>query len=190
MIKVKKSIALLLVFVVMLTGTLSGCGKKKEANTNTSATETTGQVNAYGWEIPKETIKINVFSALQSSPDDMKKYNEKMRAYLLKNFNVDLNIFCYDTDPDERLNLMLSSDDYPECISYLSAAQAQKFINMNKALPLDELVDNTKDLKKRYERYSPMLRSDDNKLYQLLVQCNNADLDLTIPCVDTAPMLV
>lgn len=189
MIKVKKSIALLLVFVVMLTGTLSGCGKKKEANTNTSATETTGQVNAYGWEIPKETIKINVFSALQSSPDDMKKYNEKMRAYLLKNFNVDLNIFCYDTDPDERLNLMLSSDDYPECISYLSAAQAQKFINMNKALPLDELVDNTNDLKKRYERYSPMLRSDDNKLYQLLVQCNNADLDLTIPCVDTAPML-
>ena len=192
MTKMRKPITVLLVMTIMLASVLSGCGKSGKsdgAKVNLNATQTTGEVNAYGWEMPKETIKMDVFSAMQSSPDDMKKYNEKMRAYLLKNFNVDLNIFCYDTNPDERLNLMLSSNDYPECIMYLNASQAQKFINMKKALPLDELMENTTDLKKRYERYAPMLRSDDNKLYQLLDQCANADLNLQIPCADTAPML-
>lgn len=189
MSKMKKTIAMLLVMSFMLTCFLSGCGGSNGADVNLKTTPTTGEVNAYGWEMPKETIKINVYSAYQGSPDEMEKYNEQMRAYLLKNFNVDINLFCFDTDPDERLNLMLSSNDYPECIKMLSNVQVQKFINMKKALPLDDLVNQTTDLKKRYERYSPMLRSDDGKLYQLLVQCKNADLSLTNPIADTAPML-
>lgn len=186
--KIKKSIACVL-SVIMLIGMLSGCGQDEEVKVNLEMTPTTGEVNEYGWKMPKETIKLDVFSALQSSPDDMKKYNEKMKDYLLEKFNVDINLYCYDTNPDERLNLMLSSNDYPDCITYLNATQVEKFIKMKKALPLDELVDKTTDLKKRYERYSPMIRSEDGKLYQLLTRCGKADMDLMIPCADTCPML-
>ena len=69
MTKMRKPITVLLVMTIMLASVLSGCGKSGKsdgAKVNLNATQTTGEVNAYGWEMPKETIKMDVF--LRCSP--------------------------------------------------------------------------------------------------------------------------
>lgn len=175
-------------------GSLSACGGGGAgggtATVNMEGTPTTGEKNAYGWEMPKETLKFNIFTVGQSSPDDLKKYNDKLRAYILEKFNVDLNFIVYDTNPDERLNLMLSSGDYPECIRSLNNVQLQKFVSMKKALPLDDLINTTTALKARYEKYKPYITNEqDGKIYNLMVQCGGADESTKIPCADTSPML-
>lgn len=142
---------------------LNACGNKGTGKG--SVTEFLGE-NAYGWNVPKDTIEIEYFAG-QDSIANVEKYTKRMREFLLENFNVDLNKIVYETDVDERLNLMLASNDYPECL-IMSKSQAEKWIERGKVLDLSELVDEYgPDLKERYGKYLDRYRNEEGNLYYL-----------------------
>lgn len=167
---------------------VSGCSKNAEGDI-IQPSKTTGKKNAYGWEMPKKTLNLTFFYALQGNPDERRKYDGAMQAYLLEKFNVNLEIIQYDTDLNERINLMLASNHYPESIYYLDAVTAKKFSGLGKAIELTPYIETTTELKKRYENYMPLITEDDGSVYRLIVQCGKGDLDKTILCADVSPML-
>lgn len=166
--------------VLVACSSLFGCSGQQTASSQDSESaagraSATGTKNIYGWTVPEKTINIE-FYAGQESPDDCKKYSEKMEEFLLKNFNVKMNKIVYDEDMSERLNLMLSSGDYPDCIVGMGWTDAQKWVDQGKALDLSSLVkqygpniqSNMGDYLKRYY-------SDDGKLYWLADQWGLTD---------------
>jgi hypothetical protein len=122
-----------------------------------AAGATTG-VNEYGWKIPAQTISFS-FYAGQDNPDNVPKYGTKLDEYLLKKFNVKLQKIVYDTDVNERLSLMLASNDYPDVIaSYLTDVQLRPWVTQNKAVELSGLIDQNgpnikKELGNLYKRF-------------------------------------
>lgn len=138
----KKRVWALLLAVVMIVSVFAACGNgnsassssqadtssaSSEASTATEsseasqATESTG-----GWE-------DNVVVGLEGSPEDYSEpysftvyYNyqgwtkswgqDEASQYMSKKFNIDVNWYGPDSDPDAKLNLMMSSDDLPESV--------------------------------------------------------------------------
>jgi len=161
---------------------LSGCKSSKDSSGGTSTQDTTStktstsdsstsdtssKVNEFGWEIPEKTIKID-FYAGQDNPDTVAENSEKKRQWLLDNFNVELNKIVYDTDMDERLNLMLVSNDYPDVITGMTALQAATWAEQGRAVELTELVDNYgPNLKKAMGKYLNRYKNENGELYSL-----------------------
>ena len=80
--------------------------------------ELTGEVNKYGWEVPKETIKFSYYYAGDNTLDQAEE-DERLQqvADVLKDeFNVEIERIVYKQDATERLNLMLAGDEYPDVI--------------------------------------------------------------------------
>lgn len=192
----KKALALLLA-ATMLGSTLAGCGgggkteaKSEEDLAKIEPTPTTGEVNEFGWEMPKETIKIDWYHALQSSTSDNEKYNQQMHDYLLENFNVDLNKIVYDTDPAERMNLMRASNDYADVITYLTGTQVEEWKQLGAAIPLEDLMKtHAPNLYARFEGYLPRFRDDDGKLWKFATGWSNLVPERSNMIADTAPMV-
>lgn len=150
----KKLTALLLTLIMML------------SNVATFA-QSTPKVNMFGWEIPEETIKFTVYRG-SASPDDYAKYSEKMRAYLLENFNVDITLQVFENSATERLNLMLAANDYPDVI-VASVLDSKKWLDQKRAVDITDYISNgnVPNLVERYGQYLPRLYSDDGRIYQL-----------------------
>lgn len=150
----KKLTALLLILIMML------------SNVATFA-QSTPKVNMFGWEIPEETIKFTVYRG-SASPDDYAKYSEKMRAYLLENFNVDITLQVFENSATERLNLMLAANDYPDVI-VASVLDSKKWLDQKRAVDITDYISNgnVPNLVERYGQYLPRLYSDDGRIYQL-----------------------
>lgn len=188
----KKIITTALAATLVLS-TLSGCsgadsGTSGKGNEGTSKTAKTKGVNAYGWAVPEETLEINIFAG-QGSPDEMKKYGDKMNAYLKENFNVVINKIVYDTDRTERMNLMLASNDYPEAIMGLGATDVEQWKNLGKVIELTDLVKDQPNLMQKFGPYIPRFQDEEGKLWNLATGFGKINPENTIPCADYAPML-
>lgn len=166
---------LTLIVAVMLTCTmLTGCGQSAPSRPSTTGSTTaektvmeTSKTNIFGWVIPEKTMEITYYGG-QDNPDTVAKNCEAKMAYLLKNFNVKLNKIVYDNDMVERLNLMLSSNDYPDCIVGMPWQEAQKWIDQGKAVELTSYVDKYgPNIKSRMGDYLKRYYTDDGKLYTL-----------------------
>lgn len=184
----KKKLIMALV-ATLVASTLSGCsGGRNGSGEVTIKTATTTGVNAYGWAVPEETLEINIFAG-QGSPDNMKKYSEKMNEYLKEHFNVVINKIVYDTDRLERMNLMLASNDYPEAIMGLSSTDVEQWKSLGKVLELTDRVKAEPNLYRRFGPYMPRFLDDEGKLWNLATGYSGIDQDNIIPCVDYAPMV-
>ena len=64
------------------------------------------KVNVYGWEVPEETATLSFYYG-QENPDKLAEIYTVMKAYLLKEFNLGLDIIAFENDVSERLSLML-----------------------------------------------------------------------------------
>ena len=147
----KKFTALFLILIMMLTNVAAFA-------------QSTPKVNKFGWEIPEETIKFTVYRG-SASPDDYAKYSEKMRAYLLENFNVDITLQVFENSATERLNLMLAANDYPDVI-VASVLDSKQWLDQKRAVDITDYISNgtVPNLVERYGQYLPRLYSDDGRL--------------------------
>lgn len=164
----KKALALSLACVLLL-GTVAGCGKKSSSENKPTgvASETTGKVNEWGWEMPKETIKFSIYAG-QDDPDKDAKTTKNLHDYILKNFNVDITRIVYDTDSTEKLSLMLADGNYPDVITLMKPTEATQWAERKKAIDLTELIDTYgKDLKSSMGNIYDRMKADDGKVYSL-----------------------
>ena len=180
---------------LMVASSMVGCtsdqGGEKETASNSSKDTSSSKepvINAYGWEVPDETLVINVYAG-QGSPDSMKEDTEALNAYLKEEFNVVVNKFVYDTDQSERLNLMLASNDYPEAIMGLSQQTVEQWKELGKVLELTDLVQDQPNLMQKFGPYIPRFEDEEGRLWNLSTGYYGIDQNNIIPCADYAPMI-
>jgi ABC-type glycerol-3-phosphate transport system substrate-binding protein len=159
------SLALLFLFV-------TACSKSSEKSKNDDGTdeafETVG-VNEYGWDVPKETLKISYYAGFgdQAESDELAK---PMAQFYKEKFNVEFEKIVYSVDMNERLNLMLGTGNYPEVITFMSDDMAEKFIQQGRAVELTDLIDKyAPNIKEQLGDYLNLMRNDDGKIYKLPV---------------------
>ncbi|MBL4938623.1 sugar ABC transporter substrate-binding protein [Clostridium sp. YIM B02515] len=161
----KKRHLVALLACIFITSTLIGC-KKDTVSTN-SEWKTKG-TNEYGWAIPEKTVEINFYAKGKYDPEKSKTRTEPLEKYVLDNFNVKLNKIVYNQDGDERFNLSLASNDYPEVITGLSKGDVEKLKEQGKIKDLTPYIDKygesiKKELGDLYSRY----KDKDGKVYAL-----------------------
>lgn len=160
-----KKIAIIMLVCIQITAVFGG--GNEDAETVFSHPDA-GKVNVFGWQIPEKTIKISYFAG-KDDPDKVAGDSVRMNEYLLETFNVQIEKIVYDTDRNERLSLMLVSNDYPDVIAAnLNKTEYAQWVEQGRAQNLEELIDaygpNIKsELGDAYQRYF----SEDGKLYGL-----------------------
>lgn len=157
--------------MVLVTTLFMGCSKKETLDETVkkekSSESKEPRVNMFGWEIPDETIEITYFSAYQSNPEKNEKQTKAMRDYLLEEFNVEINKIVYDTEADERLNLMLASNDYPDIIKGLGVDQVDKWISLEKTQELSQYMGSDSELIKKYGGILNRFKDEEDKIHFL-----------------------
>src|SRR5690554_861073 len=133
----KKFISLGLILLMLLS--VVSCGNN-DANSNTSSgsddaattedsgslTKKSGNVNEFGYEVPEETITFTVFAGY----GDQAEFDEDSawaKEFYKEHFNINFERLLFGIDMNEKLNLMLASNDYPEAITWMSDEMADKF---------------------------------------------------------------
>ena len=157
----------MMIAVAMVAGAMTGCGgssksEGKIVNTNT------GNFNEFGWEMPEETLVINIMEAVgNDAPSEAEKLGrENMKAYYKENFNVEINMEYATGDGVEALNLALASNKYPDIIKNATRDMTQKFIDMGKTVELTPYMDTIgKDLKTSMGDLYPLFLNDELKLH-------------------------
>lgn len=159
-----KKIITLLLASMMVVSLFAGCGKTEEKPSEKQAPkpeekkeEHVPQVNEYGWEVPEKTLEINYYAG-KGNADKVEQRTAMMKEYILEKFNVKLNKIVSDQDTNERLNLMLASNDYPEMISGMSADNLQKWAELGKLVDVAPIVEKVgvnykKEMGSNFNRY-------------------------------------
>ncbi len=140
-----KKVNLFFLVMMIFIGFTISCGKDSGSTTSISPTEIkeieTIGTNEFGWDIPKETIELTYFAKQQRNPEKERAYTAMIDAYLLDNFNIDITKLQFDTNPDERLNLMLTANDYPAVISSLSKTDLLRLDSLGKIVDLAPYIE-------------------------------------------------
>lgn len=143
--------------------------ESSEASGDTGeGTEGSGNVNEFGWEVPEETLVINILDAAGDyAPTEGEKAGEEnVIKYFKEKFNVEFNIQHITGDGTEAVNLALASGDYPDIIRSLPFTVMEKFVQMNKAVDLTPYMDTLgTDLKKSMGEHYPLFLDDEQKLW-------------------------
>lgn len=178
--KLKKALALGMAAAMALSMTAcigsgdSSSGSSSGGGEGSGATPTdvelTGEVNKYGWEVPKETIKFSYYYAGDNTLDQAEE-DERLQqvADVLKDeFNVEIERIVYKQDATERLNLMLADDEYPDVIVGMPDDMAETFIDQDRALELTPYLEKYgQNLIDGFGDYLNLLKDDDGNLYKL-----------------------
>ena len=173
-----KRITVTAIVLLLIVGMISGCTGGTSAPTTaatTAAAETTAsttaseaQTNKYGWVVPEETLEFTYYLCEQGDPVKMAANTEHYDEFFKTEFNVVLHKLVYDTDPTERLNLMLAAGDYPDAIVGASADQVALFTAQNKAVDMKDLVEqNGANIKSQLGDLFVRYFEDSGELYKL-----------------------
>jgi len=170
----KKFVSLVLIALMLLSIVSCGNSSDQASSNNDAGTENSsgltkksGKVNEFGYEVPEETITFTVYAGY----GDQAEFDEEsawIKEFFLENFNINFERIYYGTDMDERLNLMLASNDYPEAITWMSDEMADKFAHQGKALELTPYIEEYgPNITRRLGNYINMYKTEDGKLYKL-----------------------
>lgn len=149
-------------------GSVESTGEAESGSVQAAVTEGSGNFNEFGWEIPEETLVINILDASGNyAPNEAQKAGEQnVIAYFKEKFNVEFNIQHISGDGTEAVNLALASGDYPDVIRELPFTEMEKFVKMNKAVELTPYMDNIgSDIKESMGEHYPLFLDDSSKLW-------------------------
>ena len=125
--------------------------------------------NAFGWEVPEETLKISLYanSSEFSTGEEQEVGMAAMKQYILDNFNVEYEVKTTDGDADEELNLMLASNTYPDIIVGASTINRQKFVDQGRAQDLTDYLPGMENLNHRMGDMIGLYANDEGRTYYL-----------------------
>lgn len=162
----------------MALSVMSGCTNSTPENAASSsapeskAESSSGVVNEFGWTVPEKTIEFSFYTGDDTVVNEAGM--KVMADYLKEKFNVVINRIYYKQDMDERLNLMLAQNDYPDVIVGMSDAMANQFIEQGRALELSDLLKNyAPNWEKEMGNYTNLMRDDEGALYKMPMSWGN-----------------
>lgn len=129
----KKALSLVMALALMLS----------MAMVTTASAEQNPIADAFGWEVPDETLTVSIFYASDnfSTGEEQDRGIATMQAYLKENFNIDFQYRTTDGSADEELNLMLASNDYPDVIVNASTTMRQRFAAQGRIADISEYMN-------------------------------------------------
>lgn len=148
------------------------------AQAETAAESGSGNFNEFGWEVPEETLVINILDAGGNyAPTEAQKAGEQnVIAYFKEKFNVEFNIQHISGDGTEAVNLALASGDYPDVIRELPITEMEKFVKMNKAVELTPYMNTVgADIKKSMGEHYPLFLDGESKLWYVPTTMGSID---------------
>lgn len=173
----KRIISLGLIFVILLFAV--SCGNSFDSDTtdnNSNGTtnkeagdgiKKSGNVNEFGYDVPEEPITFTVYAGY----GDQAEFDEDSawaKEFYKEHFNINFERQFFGIDMDEKLNLMLASNDYPEAITWISDEMADKFAHQGKAIELTPYIEEYgPNITRRLDNYINMYKTEDDKLYKL-----------------------
>lgn len=133
--------------------------------------------DAFGWEVPEETLKVSVFyySDNFSTGEEQDRGIADMQAYLKEYFNIDFEYTTTDGDAQEALNLALTSNDYPDIIVNASTTLRQRFVDQGRAVDISEYMnaETSPNIMKRLGDMAGLYADSEGKYYYLPAAFSN-----------------
>ncbi len=148
-------------------GTSSGTSSGSEEG-GVPEIELTGETNKYGWEIPKETISFEYYEAYEGDQGDEDERLAQVDEVLKDEFNLEIQKILYKQAPNERLQLMLQSNDYPDAIIGMDDSQANTFIDQGRAVELTPYLEKYgQNILAGLGNYINLMKDDEGNVYKL-----------------------
>ncbi len=132
-----KKIVSLVLACVMILSCLAGCGGDSNSSngTNTSTPGTNNGDN--GGSGTTENVTIRVFDKNSGS----KTFDDEVAQYITEKTGVKLEIESPTGDPSEKLNLMLSGQNYPDIVLMGQGEIVNRYIEAGALIELDDLIE-------------------------------------------------
>lgn len=155
----------MVVIMMVLAITMTGCGGKKEVDTshlgNTNGDNQTGDTDASAKNAAPITYTVFI-----GAPDQQLTKNNKIMALIEEHFGVTFEFEYLVGDLDQKTGVMIASGEYPDIIV---SNNTQDFINAGAYRPLEEYMskDKTPHLYNHFEPYMNKIKADDGHIYVL-----------------------
>lgn len=150
----KKRIAAAFMAVVLAATTFAGCAKSSNSGTK----EETGKTDG-------EKVTITFFDKNSGS----KTFDDEVAKTIMEKTGVDIQVENPSGDPLEKLNLMLTGQNYPDIVLMDRGNEiVNRYIDAGALIPLNDLIDKyAPNVKKMYGDVLTKSRYTDGKNYYL-----------------------
>lgn len=158
--KFKKSIAMAM-SVLMAAGMLAGCG----SNGSTSSSTASGSASSASGEVSTDGVTISIFDKNSGS----NTFDDPVAKAIEEKTGVKIQVENPTGDPLEKLNLMLTGQNYPDIVLMDRGNDiVNRYIEAGALLPLNDLIDKYgPDVKEMYGETLNKSRYTDGKNYYL-----------------------
>ena len=158
--KFKKSIAMAM-SVLMAAGMLAGCG----SNGSTSSSTASGSASSASDEVSTDGVTISIFDKNSGS----NTFDDPVAKAIEEKTGVKIQVENPTGDPLEKLNLMLTGQNYPDIVLMDRGNDiVNRYIEAGALLPLNDLIDEYgPDVKEMYGETLNKSRYTDGKNYYL-----------------------
>jgi putative aldouronate transport system substrate-binding protein len=110
-----------------------------------------------------ELMNISIFVSGETAGKELPALD-----FIRDKFGVNIDFQANSANSNDKLNILLASEDYPEGIIYQKDSIYSKFLQSGHVLPLDEYLEGAPNYKAAIEKYMPFyLDENDGKLYFL-----------------------
>jgi len=168
-----KKLLVVLAVLMLAMFALTACGDGDDAVDAGDPHPLAGTVNRYGWEVPEQTLRFELFTGQGNMHDfnaDERGARALKDAWLLEHMNVVIDRVMFDNDMASQLTLMLVAGDYPEVITNMPGASASTFASQGRAINLMPYMDSYGyNFTRRMGDYLGLLMTEDGHLYTLPV---------------------
>ena len=131
--KFKKSIAMAM-SVLMVAGMLAGCG----SNGSTSSSTASGSASSASGEVSTDGVTISIFDKNSGS----NTFDDPVAKAIEEKTGVKIQVENPTGDPLEKLNLMLTGQNYPDIVLMDRGNDiVNRYIEAGALLPLNDLID-------------------------------------------------
>lgn len=158
--EIQKSIAMAM-SVLMAAGMLAGCG----SNGSTSSSTASGSASSASGEVSTDGVTISIFDKNSGS----NTFDDPVAKAIEEKTGVKIQVENPTGDPLEKLNLMLTGQNYPDIVLMDRGNDiVNRYIEAGALLPLNDLIDKYgPDVKEMYGETLNKSRYTDGKNYYL-----------------------
>ncbi|MGG1553641.1 extracellular solute-binding protein [Paenibacillus ferrarius] len=153
----KRNASMVLALTVILGTVAAGCGK---ADNSPSASSAAGQSPAASAGVDAAKYKISFFNSIgyRLTTPMPTKDQDPIRQMIEKDNNIDLDMVLGGESWKDKLNLLISSNQIPDVVSFPDRASAIKYYDQGLVADLDDVLKGFPDLLKSFDpsRLEPM----------------------------------
>lgn len=155
-----KKLAAMILGVAMTASILTGCGGNAGSG---SGNADSGSENAGSPNSGSREVTLKVFDKNSGS----KTFDDAVAQQIMEKTGVKIEVENPTGDPSEKLNLMLSGQNYPDIVLMEQGELVSRYIEAGALIELDDLIEQYPNIKEMYGDTLNKIKYTDGKNYWL-----------------------